>query len=386
MTDTKVDEKEKRLKELEQDLAKELEQQVTLSGPTDARLEGKVALNPELMPLKKEAPPAVPPTKAETPSVIISSETKPNEEVNAEVDEVDALLNSVDGDFAKNLAEIEKNLADVKIGDFKAAGPEVVEEGAPAADSTAEAHPVGYLPFFRTLGRTFQALAVFVPKILGTILKLLIEVKKKKVAPKQLVPEIKTRIQRPIGDLKKAFSDLKICLSQYPPMTKLKFALGILFLVTSVWFLQKVGENFLPDRMKDPFLRSFEEVASFVGEIEDEGESEDIQNPLRHPEYAVLLKKIITSLIPPNSKENHMVSLEVYVECSSQQTAVEVFDRQAEIRHTILRVLETFSFEELSTDDGKEKLKVHIRAQINKILNTGRIQRLFFRSLNLLKN
>jgi len=220
----------------------------------------------------------------------------------------------------------------------------------------------------------------------------------------------------PIQFFSKSFS-LALTLKKDPPMTVLKGAIDILTPVFNGWIvllkalIQKLGtysrptyiklciilillvtirftlidmkSRFSPDKVKDPFLRSWTEVADATYPILPEDLVENIDDPLKHPEYTVLIHRIAANLKAPNPHRTPMVTAELYIEASNQDAAIEIKDRELEVRDSLERVFEETTFEELDTKGGKERLKVHIRSTLDQILNKGHIKRVFFSSLNM---
>jgi flagellar basal body-associated protein FliL len=72
-----------------------------------------------------------------------------------------------------------------------------------------------------------------------------------------------------------------------------------------------------------------------------------------------------------------------YIETSNQESAVELKDRDGEARDVISRTLEQMSAEGLSSVDGKEKLKIVIRKNLNSILTRGQVRRVFIKNIVL---
>ena len=140
--------------------------------------------------------------------------------------------------------------------------------------------------------------------------------------------------------------------------------------------------NFLPSLEKN-FLLNFGTVASEKFEIEKDAKWVDLNDPMLHPEHIVLIERLIVNLKPPEDGANPMALIDLYLEAGSQEGAVELKDRDSEARDVISRTLEQLSYDELMTDEGKNKLKVFIRKNLNDFLTRGRIRRVFFKSIVL---
>ncbi len=172
-------------------------------------------------------------------------------------------------------------------------------------------------------------------------------------------------------------------LYSYSLATYIKFGIIVILMILIRFTLNDMKTRFNPDRTKDPFLKNWAEVADVAYALQPEDLTENIDDPLKHPEYTVLIHKIAANLKAPNSHRSPMVTTELYVEASNQDAAIEIKDRELEVRDSLERVFELTTFDELDTKAGKEKLKVHIRAALDQMLNKGHIKRVFFSSINM---
>jgi flagellar basal body-associated protein FliL len=135
----------------------------------------------------------------------------------------------------------------------------------------------------------------------------------------------------------------------------------------------------------DPFIKSMDEVASDKAEM-DRGEEEESgagSEGVPSPEFVVSLPRVIANLKSKNIKSHPMISVELYMELSNRESAVEVKARQTEVKHLIARILEESQFEELDTPQGKELLKKRLRLSVTHMLNSGRVRKLFFKSIQI---
>jgi flagellar basal body-associated protein FliL len=172
-------------------------------------------------------------------------------------------------------------------------------------------------------------------------------------------------------------------LKTYSLATYIKFAVIVILVICIRITLVDMKTRFAPDKSKDPFLKNWAEVADVAYTLQPEDLTENIDDPLKHPEYTVLIHKIAANLRAPNSHRTPMITTELYVEASNQDAAIEIKDRELEVRDTLERVFEQTTFDELDTKAGKERLKVHIRGALDQMLNKGHIKRVFFSALNM---
>lgn len=167
------------------------------------------------------------------------------------------------------------------------------------------------------------------------------------------------------------------------PMPSKLLVLGVVvFAVASVAMVRIAWRgSYLPTLRRD-FLVSFAPVADHAYEIEKDEAWEDLNDPLLHPEHIVLIERLIVNLRPGGGEDsNPMAMIDLYVEAGSQDAAVEVKDREAEMRDMILRTMEQMSYEDLAGDAGKNKLKIFLRKNLNDMMVRGRVRRVFFKSI-----
>lgn len=78
-----------------------------------------------------------------------------------------------------------------------------------------------------------------------------------------------------------------------------------------------------------------------------------------------------------------MLLVDLYVECSSSAAAIEVKDRESEVRDLFARSIEKMVYDDLITLEGKNKLKLILRKNVNVILTKGRVRQILFGNLVL---
>jgi flagellar basal body-associated protein FliL len=111
-------------------------------------------------------------------------------------------------------------------------------------------------------------------------------------------------------------------------------------------------------------------------------QTDDFFSSMRHPEHVVLLERLVVNVKPSeNSGPNPMGFFEFYIEASSEEAAIEVNDRKAEVKDVMQRTIEGITYDDLVTPAGKNKLKLVLRKNINTVLTTGRVRKLFFKSV-----
>ncbi|MCB0362097.1 MAG: flagellar basal body-associated FliL family protein, partial [Bdellovibrionales bacterium] len=91
------------------------------------------------------------------------------------------------------------------------------------------------------------------------------------------------------------------------------------------------------------------------------------------PHYTVLLNKIVLNLRRTSGHPNPMATFMFYVRVDSTETAIEIKDRQVELLDYVQRALEEMSYEEVNGPGGRLSIKAKTRAEINRVLNQGRV-------------
>ncbi len=171
--------------------------------------------------------------------------------------------------------------------------------------------------------------------------------------------------------------------SKLPRSSKTLVFLVLIFALGAVAMAKiAITGSFLPSLERD-FLNSFASRADQSFDIGKDEPWEDLNDPLLHPEHIVLVERLIANLHAAGDGSNPMALIDLYVEAGSQDAAIEIKDRDAEVRDMVLRTLEQMSYEELATDAGKNKLKVFIRKNLNDMISRGRVRRVFYKSIVL---
>lgn len=182
------------------------------------------------------------------------------------------------------------------------------------------------------------------------------------------------------------FGKLKELLARFAALPKSsKLLMGAILLLAMAFFVVvriTFHGAFMPE-LKPGFLNSFAEVADKRYEYDPQEAWEEFNNPLLQPESVVLLDRVVVNLRPPGDGSNPMGMFEIYVEGASHEAAVELKDREVEARDTISRTLERISYDELLTAEGKNKLKLILRKDLNAFLTQGRVRKVYFKTVVL---
>lgn len=98
-------------------------------------------------------------------------------------------------------------------------------------------------------------------------------------------------------------------------------------------------------------------------------------------EFQLLLSKMIVNLTPSAGIPNPMGAFEFYLGLDANETAIEIKDREKEVIDITQRTLEEFTYEEVNSQLGITRVKSRIRDNINQILNQGRVQKVYVKTL-----
>lgn len=160
-----------------------------------------------------------------------------------------------------------------------------------------------------------------------------------------------------------------------------KIALAFVFIISvaAVFIFSRVYFDGLLPRFTDPLVHSLSDQAKFVSTYKDKSELQDLFEAFPQAEFNVLLTRVIVNLRPDSqSGPNPMGTYELYIGVDSQDTAIEIKDREKELMDIVQRVIESFSYSEVVTQMGKMRIKSMVRDRINEVLNQGRVLRVYF--------
>ncbi len=143
-----------------------------------------------------------------------------------------------------------------------------------------------------------------------------------------------------------------------------------------------LGHGWTPN-FHDEIVSTLETDASQVKKIEAKKDLVKFYDAFPQPEHFVLLDKIVVNLKASGEHPLPMMAMEVYVEVDSQETAIEIKDREKQVTDVVQRATEEYPYEDVITNAGKVKLKADIRHDVNEILNQGRVNKVFFQNLIL---
>lgn len=167
---------------------------------------------------------------------------------------------------------------------------------------------------------------------------------------------------------------------------KLAMFLAFVIIAGLGFVVNRTLDGTLLPRTEKVWVANFAEHADEVFTYDPKGAFEDFNDPLLHPEFVVLIERVVVNLSrTPEASENAnpMAAFELYLQTDNQAAAVEIKDRDVEVRDAIARSVERMTYPELADEEGKAKLKLLIRKELNEKLTLGKVRRVFFKTLVL---
>lgn len=149
---------------------------------------------------------------------------------------------------------------------------------------------------------------------------------------------------------------------------------SFLSLIASAGLLYSVFKGGILRHMRPGFLSDLTDFSDHVHAFDQNKDMVLFYRAFPQPEFTVLLNQFVVNLKPEPSHPNGMGFFQVYFNCDTQDTAIEVKDRERQILDATQRLFEQFTYSEVTSPLGEKRLKDFVRTEINKILNQGRIK------------
>ncbi|MBX2988774.1 MAG: flagellar basal body-associated FliL family protein [Bdellovibrionaceae bacterium] len=193
-------------------------------------------------------------------------------------------------------------------------------------------------------------------------------------------------LKKVLGAVKAGLGVLQEGLRQFgfkPRAFKLK-VLGFAILCgASVATLMWVTRTALLTPKDQLFVQSLEELAEEKGEFEPQRQ-ENLYDSVRAAQNIVVTPKLVVNIrSSPSSGPNPMLAAELYVEGNSPDVIVEIKDREVEFRDGFMRTLEEFTYDEVASPEGKQRLLERLAREANRLVTKGRVRKLYFKTIIL---
>ncbi len=363
---------DKKIKEIEATLKRELDQDVQLFQPLDSRVEGSVEVNPTLNLTPK--PPSLTDPKAKAAKVEINynnTSTIPpviknnNGDMSMSFDDLDALIKKEMPEFENELSilrEAGKDLIGKNINlsesDFTSELEQSVSDELPKK-----------LSLFSSFKKDVQKKYAHSAKFLTSL-----PVQTHKYLIKFLKEDAKKILGLIFAAIKTGFQKIRATVTSFTKIQKL-IVFMLLCILGGIGFLLKTQISFT-SLTKDPYHENF---ANYSQGVEFSNKTfVPLSEEGLYPEFVVLLDKVIVNIKPSeSSSQNPMVAVRLYFEVTSREAAIEMKDREKEMRDIAQRVLEEFNYDQIVTASGKQAFKEGLRREMSAILNTGLVKNVY---------
>jgi flagellar basal body-associated protein FliL len=198
-----------------------------------------------------------------------------------------------------------------------------------------------------------------------------------KNSPKLLLSWIKGRV----GALKESLADGLVAFKTYPLPKKLMFVGLVAATGASIFIIYRMSTRGILPPDEDLFMGSMTEWAAGKYIYDPTAQQEAFYESTRTSQNILLLKKMVANLKRSSSSgDNPMAAFEFYVEGTVSEVVVEIKDREPEIRDLFLRTMEDTTFDQAASGEGKKLLCDRLRKEVNKILTTGFVRRIFIKT------
>lgn len=197
---------------------------------------------------------------------------------------------------------------------------------------------------------------------------------------KNSVTNFKSRRQDLAVSTKKSLRDFKFLSWRVKARLYLTLMLG--FGGTTVVILMLQGK--LIPRDSNLFISSLEDVATGTYHYNPEDSQEYFYDNIRSVPNLFLVPKVITNIKPSmESGPNPMAAIEFFAEGFTPEVIIEMKDREPALRDLAARTIEDFSFDELESTSGKQKLNQVLAREFNRILSTGQVKAIRIKNIVL---
>jgi flagellar basal body-associated protein FliL len=156
-------------------------------------------------------------------------------------------------------------------------------------------------------------------------------------------------------------------------------ALGIFFVATLGVLLANMKGVWLPP-LHPPILKSFGEHAEWRETYDPREEGESFYQAFPQERHEFLFKILKVNLKRPSENANPMGAFEIIVLLDSEDTAIEVHDREVELYDAVQRVVEEETYADLESEAGKGRLKSRLRREMNSKLTQGWVKDVSFKT------
>ena len=363
---------EKKIKEIEASLARELDQQITLSAPTDTRIDGTVELNPALNLVPKAG--IAPQILNDTPekNVAIKVNDPGAAESLAKSDGNDVSMEDLDSILRQEMPDLEKELNTLREAGKDLTGKELNLSEFDLTDDVVQpsgdelpAHLGAFARFKKKSKNFWDRTTTFIYDL---------PIKTYKYLVRFFREDAKKTVLSTLTFVKSTLQSWATTISELTQIQVL-ILVGLFAILGLIVFLLKSHVS-IYSLSSDPYLEDFAEHTNATKF--EEKPFVPLSEEGQYPEFVVLLDKIVVNIKPSaSSTKNPMVAIKLYFEVTSRETAVEMKDREKEMRDLAQRVLEGFTYDQIISAAGKKAFKEGLRKEMGSILNNGLVKAVY---------
>lgn len=198
-----------------------------------------------------------------------------------------------------------------------------------------------------------------------------------KNAPKNFVAWIKVKLASFKGSLASGLGTFKT----FSLVKKLLFVGLIIATCVAVLLGYRIATKGLIGPEENLFVGSLAEWSQGQYIYDPAGQQESFYESTRTSQNILLLRKLVANLKrSANSGDNPMGAFEFYVEGTVSEVVIEIKDRESEIEDLFLRTIEETTFDQAASGEGKRLLCDRLRKEVNKVLTTGFVRRIFIKN------
>ncbi len=376
------DDREKKLKELEANLAKELDQEVNLTKPSDSRLGDEVDLNPSL--------------DSDSSMITDNSDSKDSSKEGGidltKIAEEAPKESSEDEATSESASPKAASESDSSSSNIESEEQDIPEVGTNFDDELME--ELGSQTKWEAFASKFtDPLARF----FGPILELWDRVTRFVLEFRDLADRVRNWMAPKFGSMrswfrltlpeffktqkKRIWTTVKAAWMWFLDLQtsqKISF-LAIMIIFALLVYLIPNWRNVIPDIRSSEVRSSLMEMNGVEPIKGTNLVSVDIDEI--DFDHVVLLDRVVANIIPTRkSSSSPTIVVEFYIVATSNASAVEIKKRSAEIRDFATRVLEGMSFDQVQNPSGREYFKSKIKSALNRVINKGYIKEIFVKN------
>jgi flagellar basal body-associated protein FliL len=297
----------------------------------------------------------------------MSEAQPPNDQVksSAEIplEDIDRLLESEDPEFTKSLEEVRAVESDKDVTIDASAIDESLGEGEAAEDPAKALSGAAKIRFFLRAGMARFRLALKT---------------RAKHAGRDFIQFLKVRPKQfalfSVKMLKGGAKNIMVPVKAFQGAGRLqRFSVLVLIALGagSAWVLLANFKGIWLPQINERLLTSLEYFADRVETFDPKDGYENFYSAFPQERHEYLFSKMKVNLRRTSENPNPMGAFEVIVLLDSKDTAIEVADRKVEFGDLLQRAFEEESFRDLETELGKNKLKSHLKRELNQKLTQG---------------